>query len=67
MTESVETGANIDRPDLLAGIEEITALVGYERIERLESEFLQDDQLRRKYGDAAPSYVVPESARPDRP
>jgi 2-methylisocitrate lyase-like PEP mutase family enzyme len=67
MTESVETGAIIDRPDLLAGIEEITALVGYERIERLESEFLQDDQLRRKYGDAAPSYVVPESARPDRP
>ncbi len=63
MTRSVESGEIIDRPDLLAGIEEITSLVGYERIEALEAEFLQEEHLLRKYGDATPSYVVAE--RPD--
>lgn len=63
MTCSVESGEIIDRPDLLAGIEEVTALVGYERIEALEAEFLQEEHILRKYGDATPSYVVAE--RPD--
>jgi len=62
MHESVETGRTIDRPDLLAGIEDITALMQYERIEALEAEFLQDDVLQRKYGSTTPSYVVPETA-----
>jgi len=66
MTRSIETGEVIDRPDLLAGIEEITTLVGYEKIEALEAEFLQEDQLKRKYGTAAPSYVVPEQHTPKR-
>jgi 2-methylisocitrate lyase-like PEP mutase family enzyme len=66
MTQSVETGEVIDRPDLLAGIEEITSLVGYRKIEALEAEFLQEDQLQRKYGTAAPSYVVPENPTPNR-
>jgi len=60
MAQSVESGEVIDRPDLLAGIEEITALVGYERIEALEAEFLHEDQIKRKYGTETPSYVVPE-------
>ena len=53
----------IEDAELDATDEEITALVGYERIEALEAEFLQEDHLLRKYGDAKPSYVVAE--RPD--
>jgi len=60
MRESVDTGTIVDRPDLLAGIEDITSLVGYDKIETLEAQFLNEDQLRRKYGGEAPSYVVPE-------
>lgn len=62
MRESVDSGTIIDRPDLLAGIADITSLVGYDKIESLEAEFLQEDQLRRKYGSEAPSYVVPEKS-----
>lgn len=60
MAGSVESGQIVDRPDLLAGIEEITSLVGYERIEALEARFLQEADIVRKYGDATPSYVVAE-------
>lgn len=66
MTQSIETGEVIDRPDLLAGIEDITSLVGYAKIEALEAQFMQQDQLERKYGTSAPSYVVPERMTTER-
>lgn len=49
MTRSIETGELVDRPDLLAGIDEITALMDYDRIAALEQEFLLPEQLERKY------------------
>ncbi len=67
MAGSVASGEIVDRPDLLAGIEDITSLVGYDRIEALEAQFLQEDQIMRKYGDATPSYVVAERPDSNRP
>jgi hypothetical protein len=39
-------------------MEEITALMGYEKIAALEALFLPDEQLKRKYGSAKPDYVI---------
>lgn len=58
MLDSIATGNVHDRPDLLAGIEEITDLMGYERIAELESRFLLEEQIERKYGAAKPQYVI---------
>jgi 2-methylisocitrate lyase-like PEP mutase family enzyme len=60
MRDHVETGTLHDRPDLLYGMEEITALMGYGRIAELEAEFLPEDQLERKYGGELVDYVVHE-------
>lgn len=42
MREVVESGQPIDRPDLLAGIEDITKLMGYEEMRALESRLLAE-------------------------
>ncbi|MBS0321057.1 MAG: isocitrate lyase/PEP mutase family protein [Proteobacteria bacterium] len=57
-TGAVEQGVTVDRPDLVAGIEDITALMNYDRIAALEAEFLTADERERKYRDAAPDYVI---------
>ena len=54
----IETGELADRPDLLASMEEITSLAGYEKIEGLEREFSLDEDLERRYGVGERSYVV---------
>jgi 2-methylisocitrate lyase-like PEP mutase family enzyme len=56
--DAIETGVAHDRPDLLYGMEEITALMGYDKIAALEERFLPDEQLERKYGAAKADYVV---------
>ncbi len=56
--DSVESGAVHDRPDMLAGIEEITELMGYPFIDRLEQEFLLAEEMERKYGAGTRSFVV---------
>ncbi|MCC7041440.1 MAG: isocitrate lyase/PEP mutase family protein [Burkholderiales bacterium] len=48
----VESGEPIDRPDLLAGIDEIMALMGYDDMRALEARLLGDDAVERKYGNA---------------
>jgi 2-methylisocitrate lyase-like PEP mutase family enzyme len=40
MRQVIETGEPIDRPDLLAGIEDIMQLMGYEQMRALESQLL---------------------------
>ncbi|MFC4275470.1 isocitrate lyase/PEP mutase family protein [Achromobacter aloeverae] len=52
--------AVIDRPDLLASMQDITDLVGYDRIAALESDLLSAEQLARKYQDGMRDYVVKE-------
>lgn len=58
MRESLAAGDVRDRPDLIYGMEEITELMGYDRISELESQFLPDEQLERKYGSDKPDYVI---------
>ena len=60
MRDHVENGTPHDRPDLLYGMEEITALMGYSKIAELDAQFLPEDQLERKYGAAEVDYVVHE-------
>jgi len=45
----IETGEIADRPDLLASMEEITALAGYDAVDRLEQEFTLQEDLERRY------------------
>ncbi|HVC63190.1 MAG TPA: isocitrate lyase/PEP mutase family protein [Acetobacteraceae bacterium] len=56
--DGMETGTVHDRPDMLAGIEDITDLMGYPAIDRLEAEFLLPEEMERKYGTEAPGFVV---------
>lgn len=56
--DSIETGAVHDRPDMLVGIEDITDLMGYPSIDRLEAEFLLPEEMERKYGTGTRNFVV---------
>jgi hypothetical protein len=58
MKQCMATGELVDRPDLLVGMETITGLFGYDKISRLESELLYDEQLEQKYGAGSRDYVV---------
>ena len=58
MRRSIETGEVSDRPDLLASMDEIAELAGYERIDALEKEFTLKEDLERRYGEASVTYVV---------
>jgi 2-methylisocitrate lyase-like PEP mutase family enzyme len=58
LRDSMDTGTVHDRPDLLVGMQEITDLMGYPFIDRLESEFLLEDELTRKYGTDDRGFVV---------
>jgi len=58
LRDSMQTGVVHDRPDLLVGMKEITELMGYPRIDALEQEFLTEDELARKYGEAERGFVV---------
>jgi len=53
----IETGEAADRPDLLAGMEEISALAGYDRIDALEQQFSLEEDLARRYGSER-GYVI---------
>lgn len=53
----IQTGELADRPDLLASMEDITALAGYEAIDKLEQEFTLPEDIERRYGGER-GYVV---------
>ncbi len=58
MMQCIQTGEAIDRPDVLVDMEFITRLMGYERIAKLEQQFVPDDELERRYGDKPRDYVI---------
>jgi 2-methylisocitrate lyase-like PEP mutase family enzyme len=58
LRDGIDTGTVHDRPDLLVGMEEITALMGYPFIDALEAEFLLEEEMARKYGSAERGFVV---------
>lgn len=49
LRQCAETGETMDRPDLLASIEDITSLMDYDRINALEKAYLLPEQLSVKY------------------
>lgn len=58
MMDSIQTGTLHDRPDLLASIEDITDLMSYDLINRLESKYMLDEEKQRRYGSNEADYVV---------
>jgi 2-methylisocitrate lyase-like PEP mutase family enzyme len=58
LMDGAQTGAAHDRPDLLAGMDEIADLMGYDQVDSLEQQFLLDEQIEKKYGSGEAAYVV---------
>jgi 2-methylisocitrate lyase-like PEP mutase family enzyme len=58
MKQCIDTGEAADRPDLLISMEELTDLVGYRRISKMEQELLSSEQLERKYGLEEGDFVI---------
>lgn len=50
MRQVLDSGEPVDRPDLVAGIEDIMRLMDYEGTRALEAQLLTTDTLARKYG-----------------
>lgn len=48
----MESGQPVDRPDLLAGIEDIMQLMDYDNMRALEARLLGHETIERKYGNA---------------
>lgn len=55
MRQVAETGVPVDRHDLLASIEEIWALMGFEKARELEKRLLTVDAYETKYGTSRPA------------
>jgi 2-methylisocitrate lyase-like PEP mutase family enzyme len=49
MKESIDTGVAIDRPDVVISVEEITELMNYALINRLEKDFSLEEDLQQRY------------------
>jgi 2-methylisocitrate lyase-like PEP mutase family enzyme len=49
----IETGVPVDRPDLVVGIDEIWAMMGFPEIQALEQRLLTTEALAAKYRGAA--------------
>lgn len=58
MRQVMATGEPAHRPDLLAGIEEIMALMGYDAMRELERRLLTDDAIEAKYHDVSRADVM---------
>jgi 2-methylisocitrate lyase-like PEP mutase family enzyme len=56
LLDSVDQDAITERPDLVANMEQITGLIGYENVARLEEEFMLEEDRRERYGDGRPQY-----------
>jgi hypothetical protein len=62
MKESIATGEPADRPDLVAGIDDIMRLMDYENMRKLEQRLLTTEALDVKYGPAGEAQTVTGSA-----
>jgi 2-methylisocitrate lyase-like PEP mutase family enzyme len=47
---SLQTGKAVDRPDLVVSFEELNELLGLNKLQQLEREYLTEGQLEAKYG-----------------
>jgi 2-methylisocitrate lyase-like PEP mutase family enzyme len=58
MRDAMGTGEIVDRPDLAVGMEDITALMNYERVDALEREFLLEEEIEHKYREGNTGFVI---------
>jgi 2-methylisocitrate lyase-like PEP mutase family enzyme len=58
MRECMQTGELVNRPDLLDGMEDITTLMGYARVSKLEGELVAAEELARRYAAGVRDYVI---------
>lgn len=56
--EHLELDQPPERPDLAVSAEEISELMGYAFVNELESRFLLDEQIEKKYSDGKVDYLV---------
>jgi len=63
MKECIAKGELVDRSDLLVGMEDITALMGYARVSALEADLLRPEDLEKKYGGGSRDYVIREEGK----
>ena len=56
--EYLDVGEPPERPDLAVSAEEISELMGYAFVNELESQFLLNEQIEKKYGGGKVDYVV---------
>lgn len=56
LLDSVGQGALTERPDLVANMEEITGLIGYEKVAALEEAFMLQEDIQQRYEDGRPRY-----------
>lgn len=55
--ESARSGQVYNRDDIIAGMEEISDLMGYDIFEKLEARYLLEEQLASKYVDGVPKFI----------
>jgi 2-methylisocitrate lyase-like PEP mutase family enzyme len=58
MLDGIAKGINHDRPDLLASIEDISDLMGYDLINSLEAKYMLPEEIKTRYSADSPAYVV---------
>ena len=56
LLESVDQDTVTERPDLVANMEQITGLIGYEKVAELEQAFMLEEDIQRRYEDGRPKY-----------
>lgn len=56
LLDSVGQEAVTERPDLVANMEQITSLIGYEDVAKLEEEFMLEEDLVERYAEGRPQY-----------
>lgn len=56
LLDSAAQDAVAERPDLVANMEEITGLIGYEKVAALEEAFMLEEDIRQRYEDGRPQY-----------
>jgi 2-methylisocitrate lyase-like PEP mutase family enzyme len=64
MKESIATGVPVDRPDLVAGIEDIMRLMDFDRMRELERKLLTTEAIEVKYGTSDQTIAQRTSASP---
>ncbi len=56
LQDSIDEDVVTERPDLVANMDQITSLIGYEDVARLEEQFMLEEDRKERYGEGRPQY-----------